>query len=576
MEKNQEIIERDILGLKPLWYSHHETLEVSNKRKKLEKNSAFAIFELNPLKKIIYNKKNNKIIFEKKQFFSIIPQIKKSKKIIQKELAGLIINSIAKRIPDEKFGILFSGGVDSTLIALICKQLGVDFTCYSVGFQDDKIRSPEDIEYAEKTAKSFGFKLKKIIISKNKAEKYIKKIIPIIESTNVVKIGVALPLFVAMEQAKKDKIKTIFSGLGSEEIFAGYERHLKSKNINKECIAGLKLIYERDLYRDYCISNHNKLKLQTPFLDEELVKYALKIPGKYKLNKNQNKIILREVAENFGLCSEFAQRKKRAAQYGSNSDKIIKKLSKSKGFKKKSEYLQSLNPKSKIKLAALASTGKDSLYSIYLMKKLGYNVNCIISVKSENPYSYMFHTANIHLTKIQSDLMNLPLYEIKTKGEEEKELEDLENGLKAVKNKFKITGIIVGAILSNYQKARVEKICKKLKLKLYAPLWHINQETYMRNLVFDGFKFILVNVASLGFNKSWLGKTIQENEIDELVKLNEKLKINISGEGGEYETLVLDCPMFSKEIKIKKSRIVMDSKESGFLKVEKIGLLDKN
>jgi len=272
--------------------------------------------------------------------FSTKPELKDHKTIL-KELKELVINSIKTNIPDEKFGILFSGGVDSTLIAQITKKNKANFICYTAALKEKGLKQAEDLTYARKAAKKLKLKLKVKTINLNETEKYIKKILKILKEPNVVKVGVALPFYIAFEMAEKDKISILFSGLGSEELFAGYERHLKAKNINKECFNGLLNMYERDITRDLAIAKAQNIKLRVPYLEKELINYALKIPSKFKLTDTKNKLILREVAAQLGL-KEFAWRKKRAAQYGSNFNKAIEKLAKRNGFKYKKDYLQNL------------------------------------------------------------------------------------------------------------------------------------------------------------------------------------------------------------------------------------------
>lgn len=261
---------------------------------------------------------------------------------IVKELSSLILRSIEKNVPEEKFGILFSGGVDSTLIAFTAKKLRKNFICYTTALEEPGLKKAEDLEYAEKIAKNLGFELKTIRLNLEEVEEYLKKTIKITGKTDVVTIGVGTTFLPACEQAKKDGIRIIFSGLGSEEIFAGYERHEKAEDINKECVAGLKNIKERDLDRDEAIAKHNELELRLPFLEKELVDYALKIPGKYKIKDGIKKWILRKAAIQLGLLEEYAMRKKRAAQYGSRIDNAILKLTKKHGFEYKADYLRSL------------------------------------------------------------------------------------------------------------------------------------------------------------------------------------------------------------------------------------------
>ena len=142
--------------------------------------------------------------------------------------------------------------------------------------------------------------------------------------------------------AKKGNIKHLFSGLGSEEVFAGYQRHKDAENKQAECWKGLFSMYERDLLRDVAIAKNEKITFSTPFLDKELIGVAMKISDKLKIGDKNAKIILRETAEELGLPKEIAWRKKKAAQYGSKFDRAILRLARRNGFKYKKDYLNSL------------------------------------------------------------------------------------------------------------------------------------------------------------------------------------------------------------------------------------------
>ena len=480
-------------------------------------------------------------------------KVKVDKKILKKEL----IKQIEKLISNKKFGILFSGGVDSSFIALVCKQLKKDFTCYVVGLDNS-----EDIEYAKKVAKELKLKLKVINLSLNQAEKIIEKTIKLLNTDDVIKVGVGCVVYAAMQQAKKDNVGYLFSGLGSEEIFAGYQRHELAKDIQKECWNGLSLMYDRDLERDFTISNHFRIKLLTPFLEKDIITLAMNVPVKNKINKQNNKLILRKIAYEIGLNKEIAFRKKRAAQYGSRFDRAILRLARKNNFKFKKDYLSSFLKPS---LGALFSSGKDSTYALYLMKQKGYPVKCLINVDPENEFSYMYHKPEKGIIRLQAKSIRLPLIEIKSKGEKEKELKDLETALELTKQKYNIKGVVTGALYSNYQKTRIEKICKKLKLECFSPLWHVVQESYMRELVKNKFKIIFTKIAADGLDKNWLGKVITNKDVDELVRINKKTGINVAGEGGEFESLVINCPLFKGKIKIKDYEIREENKNNADL-----------
>lgn len=566
---NKLFIARDILGIKPIWYSHTDGFYFASEKKALEKIGIIDINELNPRKILKYNINEDSIKFTDRKFFSIEPEHKDSIEVLAREVEIKIKSAIIKRIPDVKFGILFSGGIDSTVIALIIKKLGQKFTCYTAVLDDPGLKEPQDLTYAKRIAKYLDLDLKIVKIKISDVEKYLKKIVPLIEDSNVVKVGVALPFYAACEEAQKDGVKVMFSGLGSEEIFAGYQRHKESTNINKECVSGLLKMYERDLYRDDVVTMYNQTELRLPLLDKELIDYSLKIPEKYKLTDGHEKYILRLVALNLGLKEEFAMRKKKAAQYGSNFHKAIEKLKKKNKFETKSAYLRTFYPTHNVKLGALLSSGKDSIYAAYTMIKQNYEVGCFITIKSSNPDSYMFHTPTIDMVKLQAESMKIPLIIQDTKGEKEKELEDLKKAIKKAKEDYKIEGVVTGALFSNYQRDRIEKICDELSLKIFSPLWHINQETEMREIIREGFEFIMTKIAAEGLNKNWLNKKVDNEMIDKLVELKNKISLNVAGEGGEFETLVLDGPIFNKRISIDKFSIEEEDEFTATMIVEK-------
>src|SRR3989344_3223693 len=157
-----------------------------------------------------------------------------------------------------------------------------------------------------------------------------------------------------------------------------------------------------------------------------------------------------------------------------------------------------------MKIAALISGGKDSLYAAYQACK-NNELKCLITLKSVNPESYMFHIPNIELVKLQARAMRLPLIFKKTLGVKEEELKDLENAIKIAIKKYKIKGLVSGAIESNYQKERIENICEKLGIKSITPLWHINKESYIKSLI-KKFSIIITGIAADSLSKEDLGK----------------------------------------------------------------------
>jgi len=214
------------------------------------------------------------------------------------------------------------------------------------------------------------------------------------------------------------------------------------------------------------------------------------------------------------------------------------------------------------KCAVLFSGGKDSCFSAYLAKQKGYELACLISIFSKNKESYMFHTPSIKRTKQQAKTMKIPLIIQKTKGKKEEELKDLEKAIKKAKEKYKINAIVSGALASNYQRLRIENICKKLNLKSITPLWNKDEIKYLNELIKNKFKVIITGVFAYPLDKSWLGREIDDNFIQEVTKLKQKYKIHPAGEGGEFETFVLDCPLFKKPLEVKSFKDIKEGEHS--------------
>jgi len=576
---------RDVLGLRPLCFAHaNGGFAFASEKKMLEAMGLPHAFELDPRTRLRYNIKEDRVQFLKQQAFSVAPELTEPKQQLKDDVLRMLRASIARRVPqDEKIGVLFSGGVDSTLLAHLCKEQNADFVCYTAVVDDPAWKPAEDLRYATRIAADLDLPLTITKIELEQLERYLQEVVPLLDDLDGIKVSVALPLYAACEQAKKDGVATVLYGLGTEELFAGYERHrhVRPEAVNRECRSGLLLMHERDLYRDDVMANAQGISLRAPFLAPELVDYALGIPAAYKLTAGEDKAILRAIARDLGLV-EAANRKKRAVQYGANVMKALAKLAKRAGYRYSRDYLRTFFPARNVRLGALFSSGKDSTFALWLMQKAGYPFECLITIKSQNPDSYMFHTPAVELTDLQAEAIGLPLITQETAGEEEKELEDLRAALRAAKQRYGIEGVVTGALWSTYQKERIERIAGEEQLRVFSPLWHSNQETELR-LVIDMFEVIFTAVSAYGLDSSWLGRRIATADVDRLVALNEQLAkygrhaagLNIAGEGGEFESLVLDGPLFNKRLVIKESEIREDGEHTARLVVKKAVLEEK-
>ena len=223
-----------------------------------------------------------------------------------------------------------------------------------------------------------------------------------------------------------------------------------------------------------------------------------------------------------------------------------------------------------MRIAALVTGGKDSVLALYRALELGYEIDVLVTMIPLQRDSWMFHFPNIHLTNLFAKAVEIPLVKAETVGIKETELQDLKNLLATLD----VEGVVSGAISSRYQKERIDKICQELNLKSIAPLWHEDSIRLLKEIIDLNFEVIIVGVFAYGFDQSWLGRKINSSTLKSLVELNSKYQISLVGEGGEYETLVLDAPFFRKKIQMLQAKRVWEN-HSGYLLVKKAKLVEK-
>ena len=279
----------------------------------------------------------------------------------KQNIARALKKSIINDLPKEPFGILLSGGVDSSIIAKICKDDNASFRCFCVG-----IEGSEDLKVAKEIAILLDLELVSKEFELDEIEQLLMKVIdilpdPIIHDDNyieyMVKVSVSAVLLAAISLGDE---KIFFSGIGAEELFAGYQRHVKSvgeggtwrgmdiKGLEEESWEGLKRLNNLVISRDKLISESVAKEIISPYIDDKLIVLAMSLSTNEKINSTTNKKILREIADDLGVPKEASARKKKGAQYGSSFDKAITKLAKKNGFKLKKRYLDSLIAKKRI------------------------------------------------------------------------------------------------------------------------------------------------------------------------------------------------------------------------------------
>jgi len=332
---------RDPLGVKPLYYgSYNGYSGFASERKALWKVGIDETHSLPP-DYMLHNQelkplKNN--LLSKKLSAERFIQNRDDLKNILKES---IIKSVEKRVTGlKKVGIPFSGGVDSTILTVVCNDLGVETELYTVGSEG----SP-DVNFAMKVADHMGLPIHTKVVDEDVVRKCIPHVLNAIEEWNIMKLGVGMTAYLAAEMAHRNSLRVMLSGQGADELFAGYHRYLKfytekGEKTQEDLRNDVENLYHVNLERDDKVTMAHSVELRVPYLDLQIINIAMNTPMKYKINDVNDRLrkcILREVAMDLGVPQEIVERPKKAAQYGSGIHKIL-----TRSILKDSVYMQEL------------------------------------------------------------------------------------------------------------------------------------------------------------------------------------------------------------------------------------------
>ena len=315
-------IARDSLGVRPLFYAVSDELcAFASSRNSLYELGFDEIQTLKP-ENILFNWDD---VAPSQNIYEKIMEVDASK------LDKLLKLSVSKRVEGlDKLGVIFSGGVDSSILALLLEEIScnkkLDITLYAVGSEGSK-----DLEAAKYATEYLGLPLKTQTVTPELIKKHLGDVVHAIGDDNLMKIGVGLTTYFATRMIHEDGLKVAISGQGADELFGGYNRYLKSYengDLEWEIREDISNMYHVNLERDDACSMLNSVEIRLPFLDNNLVEYAINLPVKNKISGSEDvlrKNVLRKFAFNEGLDKEIAYRPKKAAQYGTGIDKILRK-----------------------------------------------------------------------------------------------------------------------------------------------------------------------------------------------------------------------------------------------------------
>ena len=227
-----------------------------------------------------------------------------------------------------------------------------------------------------------------------------------------------------------------------------------------------------------------------------------------------------------------------------------------------------------MRVAVLCSGGKDSIFTVLVGMQQGWDIRCLVTMIPARNDSWMFHHPCAELTKLQAEAMGIKHIMWETAGEKEKELEDLTAAIRSIKDD--IDAVVSGAVASRYQKDRIDAVCKELDLRSLALLWGKDQLKLLRDEIDAGLEIVMTAVATEGLDAKWLGRKIDGDALRELAALQKKFGINPSGEGGEYESFVINAPFFKKKIELGEMEKIWDEDtSSGYIICRNAKLISK-
>jgi ABC transporter with metal-binding/Fe-S-binding domain ATP-binding protein len=207
---------------------------------------------------------------------------------------------------------------------------------------------------------------------------------------------------------------------------------------------------------------------------------------------------------------------------------------------------------------SLFSGGKDSSWALYRALEEGLDVQRLLTVHPEGD-SYMYHTPATHLTRLVAESVGIDLVEVDpgdldaesttdSGAQGDAELEPLEAALEELATELDLAGVTAGAVESEFQTSRIQAMCDRLGIDLFAPLWQRDPRELADAMLDAGFEITILQVAAHGLDESWLGRTLDADALADLERLNEEYGVHLLGEGGEFETFVTDGPHMARPV----------------------------
>jgi len=340
---NQIIAGRDTLGTNPFYYGENETTcAVASERKALWRLGIKNAKSFPPGHMAVVNAQG----FYFKPVKTIVqpPQEEVDMETAAKRLQDILLESTRKRVSDLKeVAVAFSGGLDSSLVAVLAEKCGIDVQLISVGLENQL-----EVKFAETAAEALESPLHLQTYTTKDVERVLPKVLWLIEEPNLVKASIAIPFYWTAENASKLGCHVLLAGQGADELFGGYQMYLKEyeqygvEAVQKAMYRDVAMSYEKNFQRDNQVCSFHKVELRLPFVDRDIVQFSLSLPPSLKIESPEDSLrkrVLRQVAQNLAMPLFIVNKTKKAVQYATGVNKAIQKLARKEGLTSQ-EYVE--------------------------------------------------------------------------------------------------------------------------------------------------------------------------------------------------------------------------------------------
>jgi len=340
---NKIIAGRDMFGMNPLYYGENETTcAVASERKALWKLGIKNAKSFPPGHMAVINVQG----FSFKPIKTITQPLQEDvdMETAAKRLQDLLLESTRKMVSDlENVAVAFSGGLDSSLVAVLAKKCGINVQLISVG-----LKNQLEVKFAETAAEALKLPLHLQTYTVKDVEKILPRVLWLIEEPNLIQASIAIPFYWTAENSSKLGCHVLLAGQGADELFGGYQRYLKEyeqsgvEAVQKAMYRDVAMSYEKNFQRDNQACSFHKVELRLPFVDRDVVQFSLSLPPKLKIESAEDRLrkrVLRQVAQNLGMPLFIVNKTKKAVQYATGVSKAIQRLARKEGLTSR-EYVE--------------------------------------------------------------------------------------------------------------------------------------------------------------------------------------------------------------------------------------------